>query len=399
MKILVIRNEPPWPLHYGGRLHGYELCRRLAEHHQLLMVAQHPAEGSEGQLNYECRVARNDRLRDDTTDPAAEGFVADRWERYFGCSMWFARDVARVVQSWSPDVVLGMNYQSLSCLSRLVGVPTICDLVDDEVLHNWLELWSGKQLSRWQSLKGLLAAWRYENRHLHRVQRVVVTSQRDRRCCQRVTGHPQIDVVTNGVDCDYYQPGHTPVDERRIIFWGSLSFGPNISALLYFGNKVWPVIKRQIPDLCWTIIGRGEAPQLEAVRSWPDVELLGFVEDIRPWVATATVAIVPMISGAGVKNKVLEAWAMGKAVLCTPRAIGDLPGVHGENVWVGRNPAELTAGLMRLLSDTALRLRLGTNARQTAVECCSWEASARQLERICMEAVGESRGDAQPFKV
>jgi polysaccharide biosynthesis protein PslH len=107
------------------------------------------------------------------------------------------------------------------------------------------------------------------------------------------------------------------------------------------------------------------------------------VDDIRPHVRGAAVAVVPMISGAGIKNKIMEAWAMGKAVLCTPRALGDLPGTPGQDVWVARSPRSLARGLLTLLEDADLRRRMGQAARATALRHCSWDRAAGALEQLC----------------
>ena len=92
-----------------------------------------------------------------------------------------------------------------------------------------------------------------------------------------------------------------------------------------------------------------------------------------------------MVSGAGIKNKIMEGWAMGKPVLCTSKALGSLPGVHQDNVWLARSPRALADGAVRLLEDRSLRERIGRSARHTAMSQCSWDQAAVQLERLCMD--------------
>jgi len=83
----------------------------------------------------------------------------------------------------------------------------------------------------------------------------------------------------------------------------------------------------------------------------------------------------------------MEAWAMGKAVLCTPTALGSLPGTHGKDVWLARSPKEWANGLDKLLGDGSLRGRLGAGARQTALSACSWDRAASELEKLCGEVI------------
>ncbi|HOJ53108.1 MAG TPA: glycosyltransferase family 4 protein [Phycisphaerae bacterium] len=387
MRILIIRREPPWPLYYGGRLHSYELCRRLAQRHQVLLVAERPCEEPAAPFNFECRVARAGRLLDAPDDGRGPHPRPDRIDAFFGIDPVFTHELARLAAQWRPDVAVGMGYLSLAHLAGLSDIPKICDLGDDEVLHRLLELRHGRLTRKWHDLKCLLAALLYQRRYLRQVQAVTVLSEADRRFCYAYTRHPRVVCIPHGVDCDHYAPQQTPPDEDRIIFWGSLTFGPNISAILYFAEKVWPQVLRRRPGLRWTIIGRGDSPALQSVRVMPGVDLVGQVEDIRPHAARAAVVVVPMVSGAGIKNKIMEAWAMGKPVLCTPRALGSLPGEHSRNVWLARTPRELATGLLRLLEQPGLREALGTAARQTALRHCSWDRAAQELERLCCELV------------
>lgn len=395
MKILVIRNEPPWPLCYGGRLHAYELCRRLAERHELLLVAERECGVPEPPLPFACRVARQGRLLNETTT-RPEIPPLGRVEHYFGIDPVFTREVVAFARHYRPDVVIGMNYQSLAYLSRITGVPTICDLQDDETLHRVRELFHGRATSKWQDLKSLAAIWLFQRRLIPRVTAVTVLSQIDARFCRAHTHHPRIECIPHGVDCDHYQPVQKDEPDDRIIFWGSLTFGPNISAILFFAERVWPRVLHQRPQARWSIIGRGDSPLLAPVRKLPGVDFLGFVEDLRPHVAQASVAIVPMVSGAGIKNKIMEAWALAMPLVCTPRALGDLPGVHGRNVWIAKSARAFADGVLTLMANRSLRRQMGAAGRQTALSHCSWDRAAQSLEALCLNLAAAG---AQPPEV
>jgi glycosyltransferase involved in cell wall biosynthesis len=92
-----------------------------------------------------------------------------------------------------------------------------------------------------------------------------------------------------------------------------------------------------------------------------------------------------MLSGAGIKNKIMEAWAMGKTVVCTPRALGSLPGRHAENVWIANTAKKTARAVLTLANDRSLRVRIGESARRTAVEHCSWDRAAADLEQLCLD--------------
>lgn len=317
-------------------------------------------------------------------------------ERYFGVDPAFTRLLREQVRAWRPDVVVGMGYLSLAHLARLGGVPVIGDLLDDEVLHRRRELAAGPWRRKLSDAKCLLASWLYQRRFVPFMDAISVVSEADADACRRYSRPRKVVCIPHGVDCEHYRPTGEAEDADRIVFWGGLEFGPNISAVLYFADRVWPGLKRNRPALRWSIVGHGCPPELERVRRLAGVEFTGFVKDIRPHVGSAAVAVVPMISGAGIKNKIMEAWALGKPVLCTPTALGSLPGVHGRNVWIARRPAELAEGLSRLLESPELRRRLGAAGRRTAIEECSWDRAAEALETLCEEVTA---GRATPRRL
>lgn len=347
------------------------------------MLTQRPCEVDEWPFNFECRIMPQGQPAGPSVSRPGWS-VMGRVERFFGIDPKFIHYVTGFARQWRPDVVIGMNYQSLACLARLSEFPTICDLGDDETLHRLRELLHGRATGKWQDLKALAAIWLFERRQIPRVSAVTVLSEADVRFCRWHTGHPRVECIPHGVDCHHYRPVAGDGPDDRIIFWGSLSFGPNISAILFFAEKVWPLILQKVPQARWTIIGRGDSPLLEPVRKLPGVDFLGYVDDIRPHVARSAVAVVPMVSGAGIKNKIMEAWAMAVPVVCTPRALGDLPGIAGENVWLARSPRHLAEGVLTLIADRSLRRRIGLAARNTAVTHCSWDAAAGALELLCM---------------
>jgi len=387
MRILVITKEPPWPLFYGGRLRCYELCKRLAKRHELLMLAQQNSEDHNWSFNFECRLINDNQLQPLSGKADGKDLQLTRAEQFFGINTNFTRNVIQLADEWQPDLVMGMNFQSLAHVARINNIPTICDLVDDGTLFALLELMKGCDKGKIAAMKCLMASAFYQIQNTPKVGAITVTSQTDQKFCKWHTRHRRVAAIPNGTDCEYYAPQNEEVDLNRIVFWGSLNFGPNLSAILYFADQVWPLVKKRKPHLHWTIIGKDCSPRLERIKDLPGVDLIGYTDDIRPHVASAAAVVVPMLTGAGIKNKILEGWAMGKAILCTPRALGDLPGTHGGNVWLAQKPRQLADGLLTLINRPELRRQIEQEARQTALEKCSWDRAAEQLEQLCVELV------------
>jgi glycosyltransferase involved in cell wall biosynthesis len=194
-----------------------------------------------------------------------------------------------------------------------------------------------------------------------------------------VTGHGQVAVIPNGVDLEYYAPRSEPEDAAGLVFEGNMAFGPNVDAVLYFHRAIFPRIVARLPDATLTVVGKDPHPSIRALAG-PRVRVTGTVEDVRPHVARAALFVCAMRKGAGIKNKILQAWAMGKAVVATPTSCGGLSYRDGENIRVAASPGAFSDAVVELLNDPERRRRLGREARATAEALYSWERRGTELE-------------------
>ncbi len=216
---------------------------------------------------------------------------------------------------------------------------------------------------------------RFERRALSRYRDVVTMSDKD----ALLTGHPRTTVIANGVDLARYQP-RPEVPGRSLLFIGSFRHFPNIVAYQFFTEQVLPhvpgarlvVVAGPDPKLHW----QGFTGTLE----WPHIEGLAmheFVSDVRPLYEAANVVVVPTLESAGTNVKVLEAMAMGRAVVSTASGCAGLGLRHGEEIWVADSGREFADGVNLMLGDPGLRNRIGSNARRAVEERYSWARLAR----------------------
>lgn len=198
-------------------------------------------------------------------------------------------------------------------------------------------------------------------------------------------------VVPNAADVEHYQPrpSDPPADRRTVVFFGLLSTFPNIDGVLYFLREIWPRVVRRRPDARCRIIG---ARPPEAVRrmAGPAVEITGFVEDLRPHLASAAALVVPLRVGGGTRLKIVEGMAMGKAIVSTSLGAEGIEAAHEREILIADEPERFAAAVIRLLDDPALAARLGRSARELAVERYSWRAAAARLEQFFGEIVAAS---------
>ena len=197
-------------------------------------------------------------------------------------------------------------------------------------------------------------------------------------------------VIPNAADVDYYQPRPTDPspDGHTVVYFGLLSTVPNIDAVVHFVLEIWPRIAKAHPEARFKIIGGRPPPSLLALAG-SRVELTGFVPDLRPHLASAAAVVVPLRLGGGTRLKIVEAMAMGKAIVSTTLGAEGIEAVAGRDILVEDEPAAFADAVRRLLVEPGLAARIGQSARQLAVDRYAWSGAARALEgfyrRILLE--------------
>jgi glycosyltransferase involved in cell wall biosynthesis len=188
-------------------------------------------------------------------------------------------------------------------------------------------------------------------------------------------------VIPNAADVEYYRPrpSDPEPDGRTVVFFGLMSYVPNVDGVQYFVETIWPRVMAQRPDARLKIIGRDPPASVKALAR-QGIEVTGFVEDLRPHLAAASVTAVPLRLGGGTRLKIVEAMAMGKAIVSTSLGAEGIEAVSGRDLVIADQPMEFANAVLKILNDRTLAARLGTSARQLAVDRYSWADAARRLE-------------------
>jgi glycosyltransferase involved in cell wall biosynthesis len=190
-------------------------------------------------------------------------------------------------------------------------------------------------------------------------------------------------VIPNAADVEFFQPrpSDPAADGRTIVFFGLLSTVPNVDGLLWFLREIWPRISAARPEARLKVLGKG-APQSVLAQAGPSVEVVGFVEDLRPRLASAAVLVVPLRLGGGTRLKIVEGMAMGKAIVSTTLGAEGIDVVPERDLLIADDPGSFAASVVRLLEDPGAVARLGAAARTLAVERYAWSVAASTLERF-----------------
>lgn len=296
------------------------------------------------------------------------------------------RTVQSAVNSYQPSVALlwgGMEY-----LRRHIPEmpPSISDRVDSMTLSSWRMLLGSPGLIEFRRrLAHLAYVAKYEFTTRRMSRAMVVVGDSDARVMRRVLRVKNVHVIPNGVDVSL--PAHrTRTPHPTVMFTGVLSYGPNVDAVRYFVREIWPTVHRKLPDAVFQIVGRNPTPEISALADRSGIEVLADVESVPDLLAQAWLAVAPMRTGCGIKNKILEAWSVGTPAVMTPIATNGLTHAPGELLLTGEG-APLASLILDLLADARRRENLGALARATAIDSFSWRETGASLNALLSEVV------------
>ena len=369
--VLIASPYAPFPLAHGGAVRMYNLMRRAARDFDHVPVCFAPAlETPPDELLEICTEIVLVRLRGSHSRPSTpRPDVVEEFD-----SPAFHAALHQTARKWRPAIAQ-LEFTQMAQYAAVCR-PARTVLVEHDVTFDLYQQllalnddWDlRRQLGRWRRFES--AAWR-------EVDCVVTMSERDRRM---VSGARAV-VLPNGVDLERFHPAAAQAEPRRLLFIGSFAHLPNLLALDFFLREVRP----RLDATLHVIAGARHQYFLDFYRDRvridleaPGIELEGFVADVRPAYQRATLVVAPLVASAGTNIKVLEAMAMGKAIVSTPAGVNGLDLVDGRDVALARTGEEMAAAINALLADTARRRALETSARATAEQLFDWERIAQE---------------------
>jgi sugar transferase (PEP-CTERM/EpsH1 system associated) len=306
------------------------------------------------------------------------------------------RLLRELAQSGRYDVAHVEHLRAAHVAPALRPLPLVFDAVDCiTALRRQMLLQKGAASAARRLLYGeeWLKLRRYEPRAYRPYARVAVTSEHDAAELTRLDGGLPVRVIPNGVDLDYFRPNGIRPESDRLVFSGKMSYDANDDAARYFATEVLPRLRRLRPGAKLTIVGSGPSPAVQALAHHdPGVTVTGYVDDLRPHLARALVAVCPMRIGAGIQNKALEAMALARPVVCSPlvsRALGEEARATGALRVVGGTAEEFAHACSGLLADPEAVARAGEAARRYVVAHHRWEHAVDALVQLYDEAIHE----------
>jgi glycosyltransferase involved in cell wall biosynthesis len=374
LNLLVLSLVNSQELCHGAGLRAHHLLRHLEQAHRITFLCAEdfpvPASARKG--------------------PAHRLYSMLNLHNPYPLQLEFQQAARRTIASGEFDAIVLFGTEMLQYLPLECPIPMLADLVDEPVLATLREL---HLLRGWEfltTLKHALSVAIYERRLCRQVTSCMVVSEENARWFSRVVPSVQVAVIPNGVDTGFFRPQGLPVQQGEIVFSGNMGFPPNIAACLHFAERIFPRIAAAYPGAHWTIVGRDPHPSIAALGTLPGISVTGFVPDIRPYIERAAVIVSPLISGGGIKNKILEAWALHKAVVATPLGSAGVEARDEVNLLIAKDVPSFIEKTLRLLREPSAAQSLGAAGYSTVLTSYRWEKQAAEMEQLLQAAVRQS---------
>lgn len=401
MKILMLSSTFPYPPRRGGtQVRTFNLLKYLSEHHAITLITQQsedvePKEVEELQ-NWveELLVFPKPQLSD------AETGLLGKMQRFRafleqGTPPSVLHHYSTDIQQWIDEAVQAGEFEVITCehsvneiyvrsewQSQLRTVVNIHSSVYGTCRHLLETKTSDNQLRDQLNLPLLR---RYEERYCAKFTDIVVTTPEDRRQITALDPEGQIAVIPNGVDLTLYPKRVSDPGGHRLVFCGSMDNRPNIDAARFFCLEVFPEILQRYPEATLQIVGGNPVPEVLELTQNPGITVTGRVRSMVDYLHKATVCVVPMRTGFGIKNKTLEAMAAGTPVVGSDRGLEGLPVDGGEvplRALRANEPTEYVYAVSRLLENRQLRKQLSENARSLIEKKYTWERAGKLYEQV-----------------
>ncbi|WP_136526861.1 glycosyltransferase family 4 protein [Geomonas ferrireducens] len=300
----------------------------------------------------------------------------------------YSKSLSRLVAENRYDII---HFDTISLAPYRLFCPSVKTVLDHHNIESHMMLRRAENahlLARpyyWQEGLRLRS---YERKVCSHFDLHITCSELDAQRLLKVDPGLSVKVMPNGVDPLYFCPAGRNTADKTVIFVGSMNWYPNVEAMRYFISAVWPALKREVPDAKLHVVG-AHPPRslLDLAQLDPSITFFGFVSDVRPYLEEATVYVCPITDGGGTKLKLLDAFAMGKAVVAHPIACEGINAKHGESIMLATTAEEFVSRIRELFADASLRGVIGGNARKLVLSQYAYDSIGRDLcesyERLC----------------
>lgn len=396
MKILVLDEEFPYPFNTGKRIRSYHLIQQLAAQHEIFYLAYGRAE-SESYLHLEKSRIHPIPVRGHIPKKSGLLFYLRLGANLFSRlpyivtshhSRAYTSAVRNAVASIRPDRILCEWTPYAVFLQDVGGARTVivAHNIESAIWRRYAEH-EKSGLKKWYIGRQAAKVTHFEQTVFRAADGITAVTDTDARQITALAAGTPVCVVENGVDLAYFAPENSATRGQRLVFTGSMDWRPNQDAAEFFIKEIFPLLRPRYPGLKVFFVGRNPPLHTRELSNTPGVTVTGTVEDVRPFIRDAAVYIVPLRIGGGSRLKILEALAMGKAVVSTSVGAEGLAITDGQEFLLADTPEEFARQVAYVLDHENIGRRLGEAGRRLVEGRYGWDMIAERLEQFVVKLV------------
>ena len=395
MKILFLQKRLLFPHNTGGKIRSLNVLRHLAKWHEVTYVSNLLEEENPFLKDMENLGVQLKNVAWDEAPRRSLRFAMSAVRNLFSPTpLNVDKDFDPKLRALVEQEISGDNYDLLICdfvqmARNCIGLQLPKLLFQHNVEAEIFERLAGrsrfpmKQYLRVQAKR----MYQFEGQAGKDFDAVVAVSHRDKEMYEERYGWEHVTAIDTAVDTNYFQPPMNDEGRKGIVFVGSMDWPPNVDGMLRFLSAIWPTIRSQNTDAKLTVVGRNPPEAILQHDGTEGVQITGTVDDIRPFLENAAIAIVPLYSGGGTRLKIFEYMAMRLPVVSTTLGAEGLDVRDGEHVVIQDDDDSFASAVLKLLDNEEHRQSIGQSALELVQTRFSSEPVARQFESICETAV------------
>lgn len=404
MNILFLSTENPYPPDHGHHIRTLHILKALAKSNTIYFIGFAKTADELDYANY---------LREFCA--SVDIFLAP----YGALKLQFA--LMALLNLFSRKPLIAQRYLKKPAINRIKGLVAEkkIDLLHYDMLH--LSSYSEKiqfnpivvtnhnveslRLYRWYRIEKnlllkpyLLLQYKkllhFEKKMCPKFDKCIVVSKDDRDLLLSMCHRDNFTIIPNGVDSEFFKPGREGIQPNSLIWTGGMDDPHNRHAVNYFLERILPLIRLKLPEVKVMVIGRSPtAKLLREAKENPNIEIKGFVEDIRPYLNRAAVFIAPLSSGSGTKIKVLNALSQAKAVITTTVGAEGIEVTNNENIIIADDPRQFADKVLYLLRNPVIAKRLGEKGRELITRKYDWKVIEKDVNALYESIVLQTKGN------
>jgi sugar transferase (PEP-CTERM/EpsH1 system associated) len=393
-KILVLSYRFPYPLIDGSRIRIYNVGKILAEKYQVDLLAINEGKIAIGDIEEAEKIFN--KVIPFSFNPI--------WFKVNTLKGLFSKDSLQIyyhyfkkVQEWinqnytEYDLIFCVHIRMTKYLEKIKNITKAIDFIDatsinyKEAQKNSTGMWNF--IYPVENKRALL----YEIKILKEYDKAFITSPFDKKYLLNNTevSTNKLIVIPNGVKEELLFRENKFKEENWIVFLGKMNTAPNVDAVIYFANEIFPLIIKNKNDVRFIIVGSSPTKEVLKLGKRKSVDVTGFVEDPYEYLDKAKIVIAPLRFSAGIQNKILEAMALGKVVVTTSKGARGISGEDGKHFVVVDDKKKMAKNILDLLNDEPKRKEIGNNAQELVKEKYRWDIIAKRLYKEIDEVLRE----------